>query len=308
MIGIYKITNTINNKCYIGQSINIEIRWKQHIYESKILQHKYKIYLAMNQYGIDNFIFEILEECPLDKNILNEREKYWIKYYNSFEDGYNMTLGGQGEDSYKYNPILIRQLWDEGYSTKLIQEIVGCGRSTINNHLKGYNDYNCSTSHSRGILLSGKLKEKIHIGINYSFSETQKLFFKNNVNVHQYDLDGNYIASYTSLGEATRALGKTKPGVETNIIHCLKNNRNQKIAYGYQWSKEKVDKLSPVPTHAGKLVKCLETGQIFHSSVEAAKWCGLKSNSSIKDCCRGIYKSAGKHPETGEKLHWEYIE
>ena len=311
MIGIYKITNKLNNKCYIGQSIDIENRWRQHIYESKTLRRGCQIHLAINKDGIDNFTFEVLEECLLDKSILNEREKYWIKYYNSFSGGYNMTPGGQGEDNYQYDPELIHQLWDEGYSVGLIQKIVGCGRTTINNRLKGYKDYNSRTSHSRGILLAikqGKMNH-LHIGDYYSFSNEQKVFFTNNITVHQYSINGDYIASYNSLSEAARAIGKVQSGNETNIGRCLKDTNNQKLAYGYQWSKEKVDKLPPVPVHLGKLVRCIETGQIFHSTREAANWCGLKSCSPIKDyLARRGYKSAGKHPETNEKLHWEYIE
>ena len=56
----------------------------------------------------------------------------------------------------------------------------------------------------------------------------------------------------------------------------------------------------------GKLVECIETGQLFPSTVEAAKWAGLKSKSGVRECCVGVAKSAGKHPETGEKLHWRY--
>lgn len=55
-----------------------------------------------------------------------------------------------------------------------------------------------------------------------------------------------------------------------------------------------------------KKVICLETGQIFNSMQEAAKWCGLKGASSIGECCSGKVKSAGKHPVTKEKLHWKY--
>lgn len=315
MVGIYKITNTLNNKCYIGQSIDIETRWKQHAYNAthEIKKEKgRKLYEAFHSFNLENFVFEIIEECEMIQKTLNERERYWISYYNSYEDGYNMTRGGQGEDSWIYNPAIICQLWDEGYSTKEIQEIVGCGKSTVNNRLKGYSDYNATTSHSRGALRAikeGKMNH-LHIGDYYNFSEAQKHFFvSSNIPIHQYSLIGEYIASYNSLSEAARTVSTNKPGQETNISHAINNKGNQRIAYGYQWSKEKVDKLSPVPTHLGKLVRCIETNQLFPSTREAANWCGLKSCSPIKDYLAGRgYKSAGKHPETGEKLHWEYVE
>lgn len=93
--GIYKITNNVNNKIYIGQSINIEKRWQHHKLEANNKnqnQYNYLIHRAFRKYGIKNFSFEIIEECL--SNELNDKEKYWIKYYNSYKNGYNMTAGG----------------------------------------------------------------------------------------------------------------------------------------------------------------------------------------------------------------------
>jgi len=94
-IGIYSITNIINGKIYIGQSIEIEKRWRRHKNELKNNKHD-NIYLqrSVNKYGFDNFQFEIIEECK--KELLNEREIYWISNYNSnsFIKGYNSESGG----------------------------------------------------------------------------------------------------------------------------------------------------------------------------------------------------------------------
>lgn len=94
--GIYKIQNNINFKVYIGQSIDIKTRWKNHRYYARN-QSNYPLYLAFQKYGIENFTFSIIEECSI--NALDDREKYWIQYYNSFEKGYNQTLGGQGSQN-----------------------------------------------------------------------------------------------------------------------------------------------------------------------------------------------------------------
>lgn len=299
MIGIYKITNKINNKSYIGQSIDIKIRWLQHIYEGKRNNPQGKLYSAMFKEGINNFSFEVLEECPLDQNVLNEKERQWIEYYNSYENGYNSTKGGQGEDSWIYDPTLIQTLWDEGYTTGEIQKIVGCSKSTVNNRLQKYKDFNTFTSHRRSCGSNASFRQLL------SLSDKQLKTFHSAIIVHQYSLNGEYIASFSSIGEAARAVNGKNP---ENIGRLLRKTTNQRYAYGYQWSKDKVEKLPPVPTHQGKLVCCIETGQIFPSTVTAAKWCGLKSKSNIRDCCAGIVKSAGKHPITGEKLHWKYIE
>lgn len=91
--GIYKIENLINHHKYIGQSVNIHSRWRRHCADAKNENQTSSLYQAIKKYGIENFSFEILEECPRD--LLDEREKYWIKFYNSYFDGYNETLGGQ---------------------------------------------------------------------------------------------------------------------------------------------------------------------------------------------------------------------
>lgn len=97
MPGIYKIENNINHKVYIGLSNNFERRWKEH--KRRYLDifsqgYNCKLYKAFRKYGLENFTFSIIEECPLEK--LGEKEQYWIKYYDSFNLGYNMTLGGEG--------------------------------------------------------------------------------------------------------------------------------------------------------------------------------------------------------------------
>ena len=94
MIGIYKITNKINNLSYIGQSTQIEQRFREHKKSYNWYREKNKkLYKDILEYGINNFSFEILEECYIEE--LNNKEQYYIKYYNTYPDQYNMTPGGQ---------------------------------------------------------------------------------------------------------------------------------------------------------------------------------------------------------------------
>lgn len=94
--GIYSIRNVVNGKRYIGQSVNIKVRWKQHESELKHGTHD-NDYLqkSWNKYGPDNFIFEILEEC--DRQELDDKERYYIHYYDTLnrDHGYNLKDGGQ---------------------------------------------------------------------------------------------------------------------------------------------------------------------------------------------------------------------
>lgn len=97
MIGIYKIENLKTNKCYIGQSSNIEVRWNkeyQNAFNPNSNAYNYPLSQDFRKYDKQNFNFEVLEECSIEE--LSEKEKYWIKYYDSFKSGYNQTLGGEG--------------------------------------------------------------------------------------------------------------------------------------------------------------------------------------------------------------------
>ena len=91
--GIYKITNILTEQCYIGQSVNISDRWKQHCKCGLGIQASATniLYNAMQKDGVWNFTFELLEECP--KELLNEKERFWIEMYQSNTFGYNTMKG-----------------------------------------------------------------------------------------------------------------------------------------------------------------------------------------------------------------------
>lgn len=92
MIGIYKITNLINGKSYIGQSRNIKERWRNHKIAASNQNSKaynYPLYQAFRKYGLNNFQFEVIEETTIDD--LNSKEAQWIEFY---QPEYNQTVGG----------------------------------------------------------------------------------------------------------------------------------------------------------------------------------------------------------------------
>lgn len=91
--GIYRISCLTNDKAYIGQSVDIRDRWKQHIKSAlSYASTQNKLYNEMKSQGIENFTFEILEEVPRPQ--LNEREIYWIDFYKTRDYGLNSTKGG----------------------------------------------------------------------------------------------------------------------------------------------------------------------------------------------------------------------
>lgn len=96
---IYKITNTINGKCYIGKST--EDYFETRIYRHEKETSKYSTHFgrAIQKYGWDNFKVEVIERNISEKDI-DKREIYWIDFYNSFINGYNSTKGGDGGNTY----------------------------------------------------------------------------------------------------------------------------------------------------------------------------------------------------------------
>lgn len=97
MSSIYIIKNTINNKVYIGKTTCFLNRKKEHLRKLKSGKHiNQHLQSAYNKYNKDVFVFDILEEC--EDIVLNDKEKYWISFYNSVNDsyGYNLMYGGEG--------------------------------------------------------------------------------------------------------------------------------------------------------------------------------------------------------------------
>lgn len=115
-IGIYKITNLINGKNYIGQSIHIEQRWLEHCRNST----KSLISQAIKKYGKENFSFQILEEC--NQNDLNKKESFYIQQYNSISpNGYNIVLEFESQNQIflNYSPKILLDILNDIENTSL---------------------------------------------------------------------------------------------------------------------------------------------------------------------------------------------
>lgn len=231
---IYKVTNTINKKIYIGQTmISIRVRWnrhKNHAIKPNRNDYNVKFHRAIRKYGAENFLVEQLETFEAETKeelliLLNESEIKYIKQYNSFYNGYNSTLGGSkgGGLRGKLNSqsIKIKQYTEDGEFLKEWDSIADAARyyntfdTCIIDCLKGHNKssagYVWRYSNDPNNLPIGQI-------------ETRKRKI-----ILQYDLNGNFIKEWPSMAEIKRTLG-FHPG---HIPDVCKGRRNQ--AFGFIW-------------------------------------------------------------------------
>lgn len=197
---IYKITNNINGKVYIGKTNKtIMKRFKKHCEDS--LKYKERpLYRAFNKYGIKSFSVNEIEEC--NPNIVNEREKYWIEYYNSFKNGYNATLGGDGKSYLDYD--LIYKTYKEIKSITETAKIIGCSKDSVKIVLENYN------VSQKEILNNVKIKSGKAVAMIDKVT-------------------GKILKTFINTHEAGRYLGKT----HQHIQEVCQGKR--KSAYGYFW-------------------------------------------------------------------------
>lgn len=209
---IYKITNNINGKIYIGKTMrSIKQRWKEHLANIKKEECKNRpLYRAINKYGVENFSIEKIEECS--DIILSDREKYWIEYYNSFKNGYNATKGGDG------SPYIDRKLVIETY-----KQIQNCKKTAeiLNIHIDSVYK----------ILKSNNIEKKSSQEISKECS-SKPVYMLNKK-------DLRILKVFASMKEAAKYIQEQTNnntdlrGMASHIREVCQGKR--KTAYGYSW-------------------------------------------------------------------------
>lgn len=180
---IYKIENKINKKMYIGMTTrNIQIRIRDHerVYnDSESRSYNFKLYKTMRKYGFENFEFSTIEEC--DNSILGEKEKYYIKLYDTVNNGYNEALGGNGKPLWTDKQIeACKVLYDNGWLLKDIAEVFKSNPSTVGKKMR--EKYNINTKENSVANCSKKVcgynKNGEHINFD-SLSDAAKYLIEN---------------------------------------------------------------------------------------------------------------------------------
>lgn len=233
---IYKISSPHTEKVYIGQTINLKSRWQHHLWSADHAEAP--LYRAMRKYGKDSFVCEIIEE--IEDNLLNDREIYWIRQYNSYvPNGYNCTYGGDGHKVYNEQEIINYYVTYGNYNATHTAKFFNCHIVTVLNILKRNGiKVSSTTDHLKKPLI-------------------------------QLDLDGNYIKEYSCSSVAEEETGIARGSIlgcaygatftAGGYIWIYKEKYSPNINYGYtnpQW----------------RPVRCLETGLEFKNTCAAAEW------------------------------------
>lgn len=191
---IYKITNKINNKSYIGKTAHtVHKRFAEHIADSKRPSKQMRpLYYAFNKYGIENFTLEELEFCEND-DIASQREQYWIDFYDTYRNGYNATYGGDGKRLYDYTQLANAYL--ELKNVQKVCEKYSCDEQTVRNACM-----------EKNITILGQVQQRKKIKRIITKTGEEKIY--DSVTLAGYDIIGK--EPETARKNIARALNRSK--------------------------------------------------------------------------------------------------
>lgn len=223
--GIYKYENKINGHIYIGQSIDIQKRFREHknaAFNSNNRDYNLPIHAAIRKYGLDNFNFDIIDIC--EQSQLDKQECFWIDYYQSYMNGnYNISLGGSNR-SHIGRPV---QAFD--MKGNLIKEY--CNAATAAREV--------GISYS---VIQQVLHEKRRScgGFQWKYSDDPRTItsYKNRqggkIPIEQYTIDGTFLKEWESAASAGRELNLDPSG----IAKCLKGKTFSCGGYYWKYSQD----------------------------------------------------------------------
>lgn len=261
---IYKITNLTNNLAYIGQTVRpYKERWAEHKRDrNKEPYCNWPLYRMLNKVGLENTKWEVIEEVP--NELLNEREKYWIAFYNTKDNGYNCTYGGDNGTRYNYEEVLNYWLKEANRSfTKTAEH------------------YNTSKDYISDIIKSMGYERRSWEEINQTDHDSLKR------KVNQIDPEtGKVLNSYDSITDAARAMGYAR--YAATISPCCKGKHATYLGYCWQYAED-IGK----PINLNKQQKYIilpEYDLIFDTLNDCAEWL-IKNHKTRSNEVKQVSKS-----------------
>lgn len=263
-MGIYKITNLINGKLYIGSTNNFKVRFSGH--RSRLNRDcHYNLHLqsSYNKYGKNNFTMEILEHC--DENALLEREQYYVdelKVLNP-KKGYNKASDIRRTSGNKWSDESKKRLSDAKKGMKM-------------------------HPNTKKALIKAN-KERVYGDLSHLWTKEaiEKAALSRSNPVLQYDLDGNFVKEWDHAILARKNYSSKEGG---NITGCCNGIRDKAYEYQWRWKTEDYElKIKPYKRNAiSSSILCYnvkgEFVESFESIADAKRKMKLKTSGGINDC------------------------
>ena len=285
---IYKATNKINGKSYVGQTCDFHSRVWQHqrCYEKEDCD----FHRAIKEFGFDNFSWEIIETCESEDRAC-ELEKYYIEKFNTYRDGYNMTKGGKGAPYHNARAVVLLTL--DGQYIKRYD-------SAMDAEIDGF--------HNADVLLNCKGKRRQTKGYMFMFedeyeSNGAKAYRKPKPNgmrsIIQCDMEGNFIQKFKSLQEAARITGTNRTTISGVLSNTYKSANGYIFVYEEDFpikdlsiykKRKKGRKIAQVDAKSGEIIR------VFDRISEAGKSLGVNY--------KAIHKVIDKEGRTAYGYKW----
>ena len=280
---IYKITNNITQKCYVGWTINLKKRTDKHFRDLRANRHhSTKLQRAFNKYGMDAFDTTIVEKFTGDLTIANEREIEIISLLNSYNEGYNCTPGGGGNTGHfkekHWNRVEVHQYDVKGNFINTFSTKKEAYAALIGNQKDG----------------SIQFKNSLNVICRDEFVLSKEKQTREALcNCHIYDLDGKYVDSFYSAKYAGLELGLNN----TNIMFVIDKPRT---LGNFQWRSTFKESIQPIKkqsketvrTSCGKAIMQFDLDDNLINEYQTQSDAVRCYGESLLSCLRGVTKTA----------------
>lgn len=285
---IYKATNKINGKSYVGQTCDFHSRVWQH--QRCYDRDDCDFHKAIKEFGFDNFSWEIIETCESEDRAC-ELEKYYIEKFNTYRDGYNMTKGGKGAPYHNARAVVLLTLdgqYIKRYDSAMDAEIDGFLNTDVLLNCKG------KRRQTKGYMFMFEDEYKTNGAKVYRKPEPNGMR-----SIIQCDMEGNFIQRFKSLQEAARITGANRTTISGVLSNTYKSANGYIFVYEEDFpikdlsiykKRKKGRKVAQVDAKSGEIIR------VFDRISEAGESLGVNY--------KAIHKVIDKEGRTAYGYKW----